>query len=91
MTERPLGADDLQLDTLTLEQALVDVEIANERVRDLTFRLLASTRAIAELRESLRAAEHRVAELEREREEIRNTRAYKLARRIWMLRDAVRS
>jgi hypothetical protein len=91
MTERPLGADDLQLDTLTLEQALVDVEIANERVRDLTFRLLASTRAIAELRESLRAAEHRGAELERENEEIRNTQAYKLARRIWMLRDAMRS
>jgi hypothetical protein len=91
MTERPLRADDLQLDALTLEQALVDVEIANERVRDLTFRLLASTRAVGELRESLRAAEHRVADLEREREEIQSTKAYKLARRIWMLRDAVRT
>ena len=91
MTERPLRAEDLHLDALTLEQALVDVEIANERVRDLTFRLLASTRSVAELRESLRAAEHRVADLEREQAEIRSTKAYKLARRIWMLRDAVRS
>ena len=82
-------AEDVDLDAVTFEQALIDVEIANERVRDLTHRLVASTATVTDLRARLNEAERRIGELEELREEVEGTNAYRLARRIWMVRDAL--
>jgi hypothetical protein len=88
-SDAPVGAGDLDLDELTLEQALVDFEIANERVRDLTYRLVSSSRTIAELQERVRVAEQQVAFAEAERKEIEASQGYRLAQRIWAIRNAV--
>jgi hypothetical protein len=87
--ETSVGADDVDLDALSLEQALIDFEIANERVRDLTYRLVATTHAMAELQERIRVSEERLSQLERERAELESTKAYKLARRVWAVREAL--
>jgi len=87
--ETSVGTGDVDLDALSLEQALIDFEIANERVRDLTYRLIASTHATAELQERVRQAEERLAVLQRERQEVEGTKAYKLARRVWAVREAL--
>ncbi len=53
-----------RLDAVSLEQALIDVEIANGRVVDLTARLVESDRRVRELQEQLdelRADNRRVA------------------------------
>jgi hypothetical protein len=86
--EAPVGASDLDLDALTVEQALIDFEIANERVRDLTYRLVASSSTISELQERVRVAEQRVLEAESLREEIEASQGYRLANRIWAIRRA---
>ena len=87
--EASVRAGDIDLDALSLEQALIDFEIANERVRDLTYRLVASTHALADLEERVRRAEERLGELQRERDEVEGTKAYKLARRVWAVREAL--
>jgi chromosome segregation ATPase len=48
---------DGQLDSISLEQALLDFERANARVIDLTQRLLEASDELLELKESLRVAE----------------------------------
>ena len=87
--------DDLrrQMDELSLTQALLDFEMANARVLDLTARLVeangrvlglqaeadAARRTIDEVRGSLAAKEAELAEL-------KSSRAFKLAERIQTLR-----
>jgi regulator of replication initiation timing len=79
-----------EMDELSLRQALVDFEVANARTRDLTQRLVA-------LVEDNHQLEHELAEvrdeLVKERAliaEQRGSQAYKLASRIWNLRNALR-
>jgi hypothetical protein len=50
------GAVQVQLDRLSLEQALLDVEVANARVMDLTSRLVEANQRAASLREALDTA-----------------------------------
>lgn len=73
-----------ELDRLSLEQALIDFEVANARVRDLTQRLIAANHEIAELRLNLSA--HQV-ELER----IRTEHALMLQSRAWRLVSTISS
>ena len=92
-------ADDLrrQIDALSLTQALLDFEMANARVLDLTARLVeangrvlglqaeadAARRATDDVRASLAARDAELVAL-------RSSRSYKLAERIQMLLRAVR-
>ncbi|MHB8508789.1 MAG: hypothetical protein ACYDGR_09100 [Candidatus Dormibacteria bacterium] len=55
MSASPPGPDNLQqeMDMISLEQALVDFEMANRRVTDLTQRLIAATEENRILRKEL--------------------------------------
>lgn len=88
---RPHEAGDLapEMDRLSLDHALHDFEVANARVVDLTQRLIAASRELAAKREEL-------ACLQREHEELRSvydrmqlSRAFKLANKIWAIRNAL--
>jgi hypothetical protein len=74
---------DLELDRLSLEQALVDFELANQRAMDFAARLVESDRRVGEL-------QAQVDELHRQIHEIHGTRTYKLARSVWYVRRALR-
>lgn len=84
------GDGAVDLDALTLRQALIDVEVANERVRDLTFRLLSTTRTLGAVRADLADEKRRADELERRVKDIEETRAYRTAHRLWELRSVLR-
>ncbi len=71
--------DNDRLDRLSLENALLDVEVANARVADLTARML-------ELSAELRDSRREVHDLALELAALRSNRAYKTAERIWQLR-----
>ncbi len=85
------SANDLKatIDGLSLEQALLDAEVAIARSRDLMLRLV-------ELREQLGAERTRNAALEQELatsrrlyDEIVANRAYRYASKAWALRRAI--
>lgn len=90
------------LDSLVLSQALVDFEVANARVVDLTQRLMeatesrvASTGELTALRaqyEALAAEKARLAEqhqaLTDEYERLLSTKAYKLVKAVWSVHRA---
>lgn len=79
-----------ELDALSLEQALLDAELANARVIDLTRRLLEAHAEVERLRGQLDSLER--GELERVRAErdelaaykarVTGSRAFKLAQRV---------
>ena len=60
----------LNLDRISLEQALKDVEVANGRVMDLTKRLVIMNKELAELRKN--ASTSYVADLEAELTRLRS-------------------
>jgi hypothetical protein len=91
LTDFDSPLDAIDLDKLAVAQALLDAEIANERARELTFRLIESSRTTAELREALDLAELRYAELEALQLEIKSSKAYRLAERVWKLIYAIRA
>lgn len=73
---------DREMDRLSLTQALVDFEVANARVTDLTQRLIEAANEIAALRAELdrRAAE--VAEVQKAHRDMVESKTWKLARMI---------
>ena len=79
-----------ELDRLSLDQALVDVEIATGRVVDLTQRLVEATDLIQELQGEVEALEQERASLEQELAEILSTKAFRTADRLWTLRQGLR-
>lgn len=92
-------ADDLrrQMDALSLTQALLDFEMANARVLDLTARLVEANSRVLGLQSEVDAARHAaddvrasLAAREAELVALRSSRSYKLAERIQMLLRAVR-
>lgn len=89
-----------ELDRLSLDQALLDVDVANARAGDLTQRLITLTDQLrsalgdlaavqAEL-EPLRSAHHALmeehAELVSAHERMKGSHAFRLASRIWTVR-----
>jgi hypothetical protein len=71
-----------ELDRLNLEQALRDTEVANQRVMDLTQRLVGAAQQNQELRVELDTVRTRLAELGQRVdsvEQVRGTKAYRLA------------
>ena len=78
------------IDRLSLEQALLDFEVANARVLDLTHRLVEATRTITELKTEIHRLEIEYAQLKSDHERMRSSKAFAIAQRIWTLRNAVR-
>ena len=80
---------ELQLDRISLNQALSDTEAATARVIDLTERLVDARRQITELRgefEQLRIEHHQDRA---EAEAMRGSGAFRIATVIWDIRNAL--
>jgi hypothetical protein len=71
------------LDEISLEQALLDVDIANARVADLTSRLVSARLELSELA----ALRRQVADLEAQLAAIHASRSYALGRMIARVRS----
>lgn len=78
-----------QLDRLALTQALHDVDVANARVMDLTQRLIGSGRELAAAREELATLRREHDDLRTRHDQMQRSRAFKLANRIWAIRNAI--
>jgi hypothetical protein len=76
------------LDEISLEQALLDVDIANARVADLTSRLVSARLEVSEARAG--ELRQRVADLEAQLAAIHASRSYALARVIARVRSLFR-
>jgi hypothetical protein len=79
-----------ELDGLSLKQALIDFEVANARTRDLTQRLVALVAENRALEQELTDVRE---QFERERAlwtQVRGSQAFRLASRIWNLRNALK-
>lgn len=87
-TETP-GVASETIDRLSLEQALRDAEIAIARSRDLTFRLVELRSQLAGERENNQLLQDQLDETRQLYEAIQGNKAYKLAARIWTLRQAL--
>lgn len=79
------------LDELSLTQALLDFEIANARVIDLTHRLVEANRLIEELRQEVDDAHTELSELQSVHDRMKGSQAFRIASKIWALRNAVRA
>ncbi|HEY5335761.1 MAG TPA: hypothetical protein VIJ71_07040 [Mycobacteriales bacterium] len=79
-----------EIDRLSLEQALRDFEIANARVVDLTQRLISSNDKVLSIRRDLDILRVEMAELRATHEAMRGSAAFRIANRIWALRNAAR-
>lgn len=88
---RELPPTDLerQLDELSLKRALIDFDVANARVVDLTHRYVEATEEIKRLRKELDALRIEHGNVLADLDRTRNTKAYKIAERIWALRRAL--
>jgi len=78
-----------ELDRLSLSQALLDVDVANARVVDLTQRLIGAGQELVAVRQELEALRREHQELRSTHEQMRRSRAFKLANRIWSIRNAL--
>jgi predicted nuclease with TOPRIM domain len=93
LSEEPPGDGttlEQELDRLSLDQALVDVEIATGRVVDLTQRLVEATETTRELQAEVEALRQERTALEAQLDEIRSTKAFRTASSFWALRHALR-
>jgi hypothetical protein len=78
-----------ELDRLSLEQSLIDFDVANARVVDLTQRLIDAAQEVARLRAELDALRVAQAGLQSELAATRSTKAFRIAEKIWELRRAL--
>lgn len=74
---------------LSLERALLDFEVANARAIDLTQRLLEVSAELQETRAELDRERTRRLALEASHEAMKGSQAWKLASRIWSVRNAL--
>lgn len=79
-------ANTVELDGISLSQALRDFEIANARVIDLTQRLIASEQARLTAVDQAEQLRIRVATAETELAQLRSSKAYRLAHQVGVLR-----
>lgn len=80
-----------ELDELSLTQALRDFEVANARVIDLTTRLLEANTKVAALTAEVESQRTSFHELEARHEAMRGSIAFRLASKIWAIRNALRA
>jgi hypothetical protein len=94
MTHTSQPTDDVSLreeiDRLSLEQALRDFEVANERVMDLTQRLISANDKVVEQQTELDRARVELTELRSVHEAMRGSAAFRIANKLWAMRNALR-
>ena len=78
-----------QLDRLSLTQALVDAEMATARVIDLTERLVDAREQIVNLRSELEHVRIEFTQYRVQQERMQSSAAFRLAARIWAVRNAL--
>jgi chromosome segregation ATPase len=78
------------LESLSLEQAVKDFEIANARVMDLTQRLISAQHLSVQRQTEIEQLRVEIAKLRTELRQLRNTRAFRLAERYWTVLGAFR-
>jgi len=88
-TERTGESVQRELDDLSLRQALLDFEVANARVVDLTQRLIEATATLNEYRAEVDHLRIEHAEHIRREERLRRSRLFRLAEKFWAMRKAV--
>lgn len=71
-----------ELDRLSLTQALLDFEVANARVTDLTQRLIDAANEIAALRTELDRRSQQLAELDKAHRQMAESKTWKIAKGI---------
>jgi len=86
--ERELSAE---LDRLSLSQALRDVEVATARVADLTQRLIGTGDELLSCRRELAALRQEHDEFRAVHDQMRSSKAFRLANRVWAVRNALSS
>ncbi len=79
-----------ELDRLSLTQALVDAEMATARVIDLTERLVDARQQIMNLRGELEHLRIEYTQYKVEQEQARSSAAFRLAAKIWAVRNALK-
>lgn len=79
----------LEMDRLSLNQALIDFEIANARVIDLTHRLLEAEAVAARLQGELDDLSKAHQEMRKVHELMKSSQAYRTATKIWAIRNAI--
>jgi hypothetical protein len=82
---------EVELDRLSLGQALQDVELANGRVVDLAHRLLSASEELARTRRKLDDLRSEHVELEQLLQRMRNRRTVRLADTLAAVRRALRT
>jgi chromosome condensin MukBEF ATPase and DNA-binding subunit MukB len=84
-------ASDLQrtIDEISLEQALLDADVAITRAHDLALRLVELSEQLADAREENMALRSQAAQSQALYDEIVQNRAYGLASKVWAIRRAV--
>lgn len=78
-----------ELDHLSLRQALMDTEAATARVIDLTERLVEARGQLVELRDELEHLRIEHEQYRAEQERVQSSSAFRLAKRIWAVRNAL--
>lgn len=88
----PAGSDDLEreIDRVSLIQALIDTEAAQARVIDLTERLVDARQQLDAVRRELEGLRAEHVAYRAESEAMRSSQAFRLASRIWSIRNALR-
>ncbi len=77
------------LDRVSLVQALIDAEAATARVIDLTERLVDARRQMGELRGELEQLRIEYEQYRAGQERLRSSKAFRLAERLWTIRNAL--
>ncbi|MGH9181518.1 MAG: hypothetical protein ACRDY5_07380 [Acidimicrobiales bacterium] len=80
-----------ELDRLSLAQALRDVEVASARVADLIQRLIGVGDELLATRRELDGLRREHDEFRATVDQMRSSRAFRLANRIWAVRNALSS
>ncbi len=78
-----------QLDRLSLTQALVDADMATARVIDLTERLVDARDQIINMRSELEHVRIEFTQYRVQQEHDESSAAFRLAARIWAVRNAL--
>lgn len=90
-TERA-SSDEVQdkLDQISLEQALIDFELANERVVDLTKRLISANEGLAAARAELWERTEELHALQHVHTAMQQSTAFRIATKIWTARNLLK-
>lgn len=79
-----------EVDRLSLEQALRDFEVANARVIDLTRRLISANDKVVEFQRETDRIRVELTELRSTHEAMKGSAGFRIANKIWAIRNAFR-